>query len=155
MVESCLCHAATRYKGFCHGWGLKFTFETPIKNTVPAALLPRFLHAVAGGGHPLGDLAGADPLGMALGVRSFSVPRSSGLGGRQGEQGKNVPVGTEVPLGTKFKKTGTRFLLQPSHQKGPSMLGKLTCVCPPRVRPLKQREKSKTQPPVSLKKGPF
>ena len=100
MVESCLCHAATRYKGFCHGWGLKFTFETPIKNTVPAALLPRFLHAVAGGGHPLGDLVGADPLGMALGVRSFSVPRSSGLGGRQGEQGENVPVGTEVHLVT-------------------------------------------------------
>ena len=88
--------------GFAMAGGLKFTFETPIKNTVPAALLPRFLHAVAGGGHPLGDLAGADPLGMALGVRSFSVPRSSGLGGRQGEQGKNVPVGTEVPLGTKF-----------------------------------------------------
>ena len=73
-----------------------------LKNTVPAALLPRFLHAVAGGGHPLGDLVGADPLGMALGVRSFSVPRSSGLGGRQGEQGENVPVGTEVPLGTKI-----------------------------------------------------
>ena len=102
MVESCLCHAATRYKGFCHGWGLKFTFETPIKNTVPAALLPRFLHAVAAGGHPLGDLVGADPLGMALGVRSFSVPRSSGLGGWQGEPGENVPVGTEVPLGTKI-----------------------------------------------------
>ena len=99
MVESCLCHAATRYKGFCHGWGLEFTFETPIKNTVLAA---RFLHAVAGGSHPLGDLAGADPLRMALGMRPSSAPRSSGLGGRRGEQGKNAPAGTEVPLGTKF-----------------------------------------------------
>ena len=102
MVESCLCHAATRYKRFYHGWGLKFTFETPIKKKVPAALLLRFLHAVAGAVHPLRDLAGADPLGVALGVRSFRAPRSSGLGGRQGEQGKNVPAGTEVPLGTKF-----------------------------------------------------
>ena len=104
MVESCLCHAATRYKGFCHGWGLKFTFETPIKNTVPAALLPRFLHAVhvAGGGHLLGDLADADPLGMALDVCPFSAPRRSGLWGRQGEHGTNVSVGTEVPLGAKF-----------------------------------------------------
>ena len=93
MVELCLCHAAMRYKGFYHGWGLKFTFETPIKNTVPAALLPRFLHAVAGAVHPFGDPASADPLAAALGVRSFRAPRSSGLGGRQGEQGKNVPRG--------------------------------------------------------------
>ena len=82
--------------GFAMAGALKLTFETPIKNTVLAALLPRFLHAVAGGGHLLGDLAGADPLGMALDVRSCSVPRSSGLGGRQGEQGGNVPMGTEV-----------------------------------------------------------
>ena len=102
MVESCVWHAATRYKGFYHGWGLKFTFETPIKKKVPAALLLRFLHAVAGAVHPLGDLAGADPLGMALGMRPSSAPRSSGLGGRRGEQGKNAPAGTEVPLGTKF-----------------------------------------------------
>ena len=65
-------------------------------------IFPRFLHAVAGAVHPLGDLAGADPLGVALDVRAFRAPRSSGLGGRRGEQGKNVPAGTEVPLGTKF-----------------------------------------------------
>ena len=117
---------------------------------------PRFLDAVAGAVHPLGDLAGADPLGVALGVRSFRAPRSLGLQGRQGEQDKNVPAGTEVPLCTKFKKTGTRFLLQPSHQKRPSILGYLTFVCPPRVRHLKQREQCKPQPPlppVSLQKG--
>ena len=141
--------------GFAMAGGLKFTFETPIKNTVPAALLPRFLHAVAGGGHPLGDLAGADPLGMALGVRSFSAPRSTGLGGRQGEQGRDVPAGTEVTLGAEFIKTGTRFLLQLSHQTGPWVLGNLRRVCPSSVRHLTQRETSKTQPPVSLKKGPF
>ena len=101
VVASCLCHAATRYKGFYHGWGLKFTFETSIKKKVPATRLLRFLHAVADAVRPLGNLAGADPLGMALDVRSFRAPRSSGLGGRQGEQGKNVPAGTEVPLGAK------------------------------------------------------
>ena len=53
----------------------------------------RFLHAVAGAVHPLGDPASADPLAVALDVRSFRAPRSSGLGGRQGEQGKNVPRG--------------------------------------------------------------
>ena len=133
-------------EGVFHGWG---------RDLGPFFYLFsfRFLHAVAGAAHPLGDPASADPLAVALGVRSFRAPRSSGLGGRQCEQGKNVPAGTEVPLGTKFKKTGTRFLLRPSHQECPSMLGNLTCVCPPRVRPLKQREKSKTQPPVSLKKG--
>ena len=111
---------------------------------------------MAGAVHPLGDLAGADPLGVVLGVRSFSAPRSSGLGGRQGEQGRDVPAGTEVTLGAdNFKKTGTRFLLQPSHQTGPWMLGNLTWLCPPRVRHLKQRETSKTQPPVSLNVGPF
>ena len=68
-------------------------------------------HAVAGAVHPAGDLEGADPLGGVLGA-----PRSSGLGGRQGEPG-NCP--REVPLGAKLKKTGTRFLLQPIHQKGP------------------------------------
>ena len=53
----------------------------------------RFLHAVAGAVHPLGDPAGADPLEVALDLRSFRAPRSSGLGGRQGEQGENVPRG--------------------------------------------------------------
>ena len=57
-------------------------------------IFSRFLHAVAGAVHPLGDPASADPLAVALGVRSFRAPRSSGLGGRHGEQGKDVPVGT-------------------------------------------------------------
>ena len=117
--------------------------------------MTRFLHAVADAVHPLGDLAGADPLGVALDVRSFSAPRSSGLGGRQGEQGKDVPVGTEVPLSAELKKMGMRFVLQPSHQKDPSMLGKLRHIYPSSVWHFKQRETSKTQPPVSLKKGPF
>ena len=82
-----------------HGWGLKFTFETPIEKKAPAAVLPRFLHAVADAVHLLGVLAGADLLGVVLDVRSFSAPRSLGLGGRQGEQGLDVPVGTEVTLG--------------------------------------------------------
>ena len=63
-------------------------------------IFSRFLHAVAGAVHPLRVLAGAGPLGVAPDVHSFSAPRSSGLGGGQGEQGKDVPVGTEVPLGT-------------------------------------------------------
>ena len=48
----------------------------------------RFLHAVAGAGHPPGALAGADPLGVALDVRSFRAPRSPGLGGAAGRAGQ-------------------------------------------------------------------
>ena len=155
MVESCLCHAATRYKGFCHGWGLKFTFETPIKNTVPAALLPRFLHAVAGGGHPLGDLAGADPLGMALGVRSFSVPRSSGLGGRQGEPGKNVPVGTEVPLGAEFLKNGNAFFVTTQSPKRPIDAGKFDLCMPTEGLALKPERKLQNPASSEPQKRPF
>ena len=71
------------------------------KNSWPH-FCPRFLHDVVDVVHPLGVLVGADPLGMAPDVRSFRAPRTSGLGGRQGEQGQDVPVGTEVPLGAEF-----------------------------------------------------
>ena len=116
---------------------------------------PRYLHAVADAVHPLGVLAGTDPLAVAPDVHYFSAPRSSGLGGWQGEQGRDVPVGTKVPLGTEKKKKAMRVLLQPRHQTGPWMLGKLRHTYPSSVRHLKQREKVKTQPPVSLKVGPF
>ena len=72
-------------EGVFHGWGRDLG---PFFN-----YFSRFLHAVAGAVHPLGDPASADPLAVALDVRSFRAPRSSGLGGRQGEQGKNVPRG--------------------------------------------------------------
>ena len=66
-------------------------------------LFSRFLRAVADAVHSLGDLAGADLLEVALGVRTFRALQSSGLRGKQGEQGKNVNAGTEIPLGTKTK----------------------------------------------------
>ena len=73
--------------------------------------LTRFLHAVAGAVHPLGDLAGADPLGVALDVRSFRAPRCSGLGGRQGEQGTERARGDRsAPLYKLFKNGNAIFV---------------------------------------------
>ena len=71
---------------------------------------PRFIHAVADAIHPLGVLVGVDPLGVAPDVRSFGAPRSSGLGGRQGKQGRYVPMGTEVTWSRIFKNGNAVFV---------------------------------------------
>ena len=130
-------------QGVFHGWGRKL---------VPFIYL-RFLHAVAGAVHPLGVLAGADPLGAVLDVRSFSAPRRSGLGGRQGEQGKDVPMGTEVPLGTKFY--GNAIFVTTQSPKNPINAGKFGLCMPTEGPPLKLEREIQNPASSVPQKMPF
>ena len=60
-------------------------------------------------------------------------------------------MGTEVPLGAEFKKNGNAIFVTTQPPNRPMDAGEVTTYTPfSSVRHLKQREKSKTQTPVSL-----
>ena len=109
-------------------------------------MCPRFLHAVAGSVHPLGDLVGADPLGVAPNVRHFGAPRSSGLGRCHGDQGRSVPMGTAVPLGAELKNNGNAIFVT---AQVPNRNGKFTAYVPSECPALKKERRSEN--PWSLR----
>ena len=100
MVQSCVCHAATRCKGNPHGWGLKLTFEAPIQRKSRPHFCPRFLHAMADTvtqSLRSGPWQARIPGGVALGVCSFSAQRSSGLGGSRPSRAEAFPWDRSTP----------------------------------------------------------
>ena len=56
--------------------------------------------------------------------------RGSGLGGRQGEQSQDVPVGTEVPLGAKKKQNGNAIFVTTQSPNRSMDAGKITKYMP-------------------------
>ena len=149
----CVCHASTRHKGGNHGWGLKFTFETPIKNKVPTALLPKIPPCRGRCSPSARGSGGRGSPGGGAGRALFRRPAKLGPWEAAGRAGPRHA--TEVTLGAEFLKPGTRLLLQSRHQTGPWVLGELRHIYPSSVRHLKHREQAKPQPPVSLKLRPL